>query len=101
MEIQFTEQVLTDTASSLRGNVAKLRSLLDDATSNINKTQSFWDGPSAQAMRTKYDALKTNFEPFCQFVEGMAKFLDESAMEQATKERKIEKAAADLSTLNM
>ncbi len=93
--ILVSEQKLRDTAQSFRSNVSKMRTVLADSTANINKTSSIWTGGAADALRVKYDTFKANFEPFCETVEGFAKFLDAAAEEYAAKEKMIEQAASN------
>ena len=100
--ILVSAQSLKDTASAYRNNIAKMRNLLEEATTNINKTSSFWTGDAAESLRLKYEKLKANFEPFCQNVEEFAKFLDNSAEDFSTTESNITRAAEEtISDINL
>ena len=94
--ILVSSQVLIETASKFRNNVQRMRELLDEATRNINQTTGSWSGQAAESLRSKYDRLKTTFEPFCQNVEAFAKFLDQSASSYEETERTIERAAEEV-----
>lgn len=101
-KILVSSQVLTDTATSFRNNVAKMRELLNEATNSINTTSGYWQGQASEGLRSKYERLKTIFEPFCENIENFAKFLDQSAVNYETTEKSIEKAAEEtISDINI
>ncbi|MDD3187347.1 MAG: WXG100 family type VII secretion target [Bacilli bacterium] len=93
--ILVNDQVLMDTASTYRNNISKMRSLLDEATRNINKTSSNWSGEAAEGLRMKYEKFKATFDPFCESVEQFAKFLDSSAEQYRINEANVKKAAEE------
>lgn len=100
--ILVSSQVLTDTATSFRNNVAKMRELLNEASNSINTTSSYWSGQAAEGLRGKYERLKAVFEPFCENIENFAKFLDQSAANYEETESAVEKAAEEtISDINM
>lgn len=94
-KILVSSSVLNETATSFRNNVSKMRELLNDATNKINATNNNWSGGAAEALREKFLRAKNAFEPFCQNVEGFAKFLDESATGYMEAENKIQRAAEE------
>lgn len=93
--LNVTDQVLMDTASAYRGNISKMRTILEEATSNINRTSSIWEGMAGEELRSKYERLKSSFEPFCQTVEECAKFLDKAAATYKETESAIQRAAEE------
>lgn len=86
---------LNDKASTFRSNIAKMHDLLDQSTKIIDGTSSIWTGGAGDALRQKYDKFKATFDPFCQSVEQLAKFLDKSAEEYRINEANIKKAAEE------
>lgn len=93
--IIVTDQDLIDTAQDYRNNISKMKTILEDATANIDKSNSVWEGIAGEELRSKYDRLKSGFDSFCQSIEEFAKFLDNSAQEYKQKELAIQKAAEE------
>ena len=94
--LEISYQTLVDTSSAFRANISKMKSALDEATNNINKTNSVWQGQAADELRAKYNALKEKFEAFYQTVERFARFLDGTAEGYKGIEAKIQQAANDI-----
>lgn len=86
---------LNDTASTIRSSISKMSDLLEQATKKINDTNAIWTGGAGDTLRLKFDKFKATFDPFCQSVEQLAKFLDKSAEEYRISEANIKRAAEE------
>lgn len=100
--IKASEGSLDSTASDIKSKVTQMRDIFRVLDTKLtSEVIPNYKGFASDELATKYEMLKTKFEPFCQCVDQFAEVLVQSKAELSTTESVIAKSAEGLTDVNI
>lgn len=89
----ITLEQLYATAQGIRSQNQQLSGCLQEVHTIMNQLSAYWQSPSSETLRTRFQAMLPVFDQYQTIVETYAKFLDQTAQAYQQLEQQLHSGA--------